>query len=55
MQNENQRFKMMLKIFMFRLYLQNHDHKNKIFLTQAAFKIKLLKVKNGIIKGICYN
>ena len=25
-QNENQSFKMMLNIFTFRLYLQNHDH-----------------------------
>ena len=29
MQNENQSFKMTLEIFMFRLYLQNHDHKNE--------------------------
>lgn len=55
MQNENQAFKMMLKIFTFLLFLQNHDNKNKIFLMKAAFKCNQLKVKNFMIKGICYN
>ena len=38
MQIEIQILKVMLKIFMFRVYLKNHDHKNKTFLTQAALK-----------------
>ena len=37
---------MILKIFTFRLYLQNHDHKNKIFLIQAeSLDIKWKKPK----------
>ena len=46
---------MMLKIFTFRLYLQNHDHKSKVFLIQAVLKSNWSKVKNSIIKGVCYN
>ena len=32
---------MMLKNIYVRLCLQNHDHKNKIFPIQAAFKYKI--------------
>ena len=42
-QNENQRFKMMFNIFTFRLYLQNHDHKNKNISHTSSVEIKLVK------------
>ena len=33
-------------IFTFKLYLQNRDHRNKIFFIQGAFKLKIsLKLK----------
>ena len=34
-QNENQSFKMMLKILTFQHYLQNYDHKNHDFVNKV--------------------
>ena len=42
---------MMLKILTFRLYSQNHDHKNKIFLMQIflIYTLKLGQLKSPLI------
>ena len=38
-QNENQSLGMMLKISKFRLYLQNHDHKNISYTNSVQIKL----------------